>query len=1018
MGNARSSDLLRQVRTLFGAGTVTGLSDAQLLERFASRTARAAEDIHAAELAFEALVARHGPMVLGVCRRALADPEDVEDAFQATFLVLVRRAASVRATDSLGRWLYGVSRRVAAKARSRSRRDRRRTTPLQAELTASDPANDQAGLLAALDDEVSRLPAKYRAPVILCHLEGLSHAEAAARLRWPVGTVSGRLSRARGLLKDRLVRRGLAPATGSLGVLLAAGGVRAAVPKQLATVTVRAALDQVNPTLTAGAVSAAAGSLAREVLEIMLLTRQMLTAAAFLGTGLMTWAAAAVTISRLDEPQKSTRAPAPIARQATHTTAPQPVPEPDPLDTASAFPVRGRVLDPDGKPATGATVYRTNATFRHVEEPSTAVLLTRAGPDGSFRLSPADAKVALNHIAPLGFTPQIVVTAEGCGPAFVDSSVGDDWKRIRLVKDDVPIRGRLIDLQGRPVVGATIQLVGILWHPSGNLDEFLRALKTADGADHARGRGAYFASVTYRLMRYWASDEIPSMFPAAVTTTDREGRFTIKGVGRERIASLLVSGPGIETLFAFAATRDMPTVKADDTYHGAACDLVAGPGLEIVGTVRDQDTGKPLAGVTVQNTAAFGIPGRFLKTKTDAEGRYRFLGLPPRTIFGDGQDVLAVVKDGPAYLASVQHVGDAREPGPVRKDFALKRGAWAHGRVTDQPTGKPVRVGLGYHVLADNPHRNDYPSYAIRFGTPFSSDENGEFQIAVMPGRGILGARPIYSFHDRYRRAVGIDKLEVKKIGPIGQVRATRPQFIAAEYSTLVAINPKDGDNTVKVDIKLDPGRTVTGKLIGPDGEPVVGALWLGTAERFEMWSTPNTLPSADFEMHVASKGKCGLLFYHEGKQLAGAYVGEPDDGGPVTVKLERCGTLTGRLIDDGGRPRTGVLVSSDRPYDEGESRFENGSLPKKTRTDPDGRFRLSGLVPGMKYSLSVWRDDTIFAQPVKDVITHAGETKDLGDVKVGGSTSLSRDPDLSSPLGGYLPDQCPVTASNRRTDA
>src|SRR5262249_28287194 len=149
-------------------------------------------------------------------RRSLADPNDVEDAFQATFLVLVRRARSVRVTGSLGRWLYGVARRVAAKARSRSERDRARSAPLENEPVAPEASADRIGSLAALDEEVSRLPENYREPVVLCRLEGLSHAEAADRLRWPVGTVSGRLSRARDLLRDRLVRRGMAPAVALL----------------------------------------------------------------------------------------------------------------------------------------------------------------------------------------------------------------------------------------------------------------------------------------------------------------------------------------------------------------------------------------------------------------------------------------------------------------------------------------------------------------------------------------------------------------------------------------------------------------------------------------------------------------------------------------------------------------------------------------------------------------------------------------------------------------------------------
>src|SRR3954454_6099455 len=130
MASARSSGLLREVRRLFGAGVAAGLSDAQLLERFRARSAAADEAAHDAEAAFEALVARHGPMVLGVCRRALADPEDIEDAFQATFLVLVRRAGAVRVDDSLGRWLHGVARRVAAKAGARSRRARERSSPI------------------------------------------------------------------------------------------------------------------------------------------------------------------------------------------------------------------------------------------------------------------------------------------------------------------------------------------------------------------------------------------------------------------------------------------------------------------------------------------------------------------------------------------------------------------------------------------------------------------------------------------------------------------------------------------------------------------------------------------------------------------------------------------------------------------------------------------------------------------------------------------------------------------------
>jgi RNA polymerase sigma factor (sigma-70 family) len=283
MSRANSSDLLRQVRTLFGVGVVAGMSDAELLERFTTQGAAAEDATLAAEAAFAALVARHGPMVLGVCRRALTDQGDAEDAFQATFLVLVRRARSVRAGDSLGRWLYGVARRVAAKARARSVRARVRSAPLEVDPVGPESSGEQVKLLAALDEEVSRLPEKYRAPVVLCHLEGLTHAEAADRLRWPVGTVSGRLSRARDLLKDRLVRRGLAPTAGSMVAMLATEGVRAAVPESLAALTVRSATRLALGGIShAGTASASALSLLNEVLRAAVVFKLKIAAAVLL----------------------------------------------------------------------------------------------------------------------------------------------------------------------------------------------------------------------------------------------------------------------------------------------------------------------------------------------------------------------------------------------------------------------------------------------------------------------------------------------------------------------------------------------------------------------------------------------------------------------------------------------------------------------------------------------------------------------------------------------------------------
>ncbi len=182
-------------------------------------------------------------MVLGVCRRGLVDPHDVEDAFQATFLVLVRKAGSLRDAEQLGPWLFGVARKVTARARSQSLRRRAREHPVAAEarLVASEPNTIQHHeLRSILDDEINQLPAKYRAPIVLCYLEGLTHDEAASRLGCPVGTVRSRMAWARERLRIRLDRRGFAPSS-----ILAIP-----VPPALNVSTISAAAHAVSGTLS------------------------------------------------------------------------------------------------------------------------------------------------------------------------------------------------------------------------------------------------------------------------------------------------------------------------------------------------------------------------------------------------------------------------------------------------------------------------------------------------------------------------------------------------------------------------------------------------------------------------------------------------------------------------------------------------------------------------------------------------------------------------------------------------
>src|SRR5262245_43492778 len=205
MFQGKSDRVARQLEGLWTSGTLTGLSDAQLLSRFV-RTRDAA-----GELAFGELVNRHWPMVLGVCRQILRHSHDADDAFQATFLVLVRKAHAIKAEDSLAPWLYSVAFRTAHRARANASRHRPSLEePIENLEGSSSEAAYTLDLRPLLYQELSRLPPKYRAPIVLCHLEEKTHEEVARLLGWPIGTVSGRLSRGRQLLRARLERRGVA----------------------------------------------------------------------------------------------------------------------------------------------------------------------------------------------------------------------------------------------------------------------------------------------------------------------------------------------------------------------------------------------------------------------------------------------------------------------------------------------------------------------------------------------------------------------------------------------------------------------------------------------------------------------------------------------------------------------------------------------------------------------------------------------------------------------------------------
>ena len=308
MANRGTGSVIREIGAIYRGGVVSGLGDGELLARFTARV-----DETAAEAAFEAIVARHGPLVLGVCRRMLRDPDDVEDAFQATFLVLARRAGAVRVDDSLAPWLLGVARKVARRAGRRASARREAPGAAIPDVAASQDGPPEAliGLerAALVRDEVERLPARYRQPVVLCHLEGRSLRDAALELHRPIGTIKGRLARARALLRDRLARRGVDPAAPLV--------VPAVLLRRTARAGFRAALG---PAPLTASVSGPVLALTEGVVAMMAWSKVKLAGVVLLSMG-ATAVIGGVSMGRGDGPTAPTQVPD-ETRDRTPSSAP------------------------------------------------------------------------------------------------------------------------------------------------------------------------------------------------------------------------------------------------------------------------------------------------------------------------------------------------------------------------------------------------------------------------------------------------------------------------------------------------------------------------------------------------------------------------------------------------------------------------------------------------------------------------------------------------------------------------
>ncbi len=429
------------MQTLFRDGVSTGSTDAELLDRFVSR----AEDA-----AFEAIVARHGRFVLNVCGSALRNPSDLEDAFQAVFLVLAQRAGSIRGT-SIAPWLYRVSRRISHEANRRARVHARREAAAVRRSVERGKDDKDLDAVHELIKAIERLPEKYRSAVVLCELLEKTHQEAAEELGVSCHTVSARVSRARRMLKQKLIRAGVAPSSATAAWARSAS-VRDAVPTGWASLAVQTARRAMLGESCVVGISVGARSLAARFLKAAFMTRLKTVAALLIATGFTTGAVIAAISSR-----RSQEATVAFPREMQKST-----PKEEAANTPQdRFVYQGTVRRPEGEPRPGVKVLLTSLDTFTPDDPIRFSIEQKTDAAGRFRIELSRAEAEANYFSSENGRRVVLYAVEkGFGPAWARVEPEDSKRDIdlRLVRDDTLIEGRLIDLEGKAVAGGKVSV--------------------------------------------------------------------------------------------------------------------------------------------------------------------------------------------------------------------------------------------------------------------------------------------------------------------------------------------------------------------------------------------------------------------------------------------------------------------------------------------------------------------------------------------------------------------------------
>jgi hypothetical protein len=639
----------------------------------------------------------------------------------------------------------------------------------------------------------------------------------------------------------------------------------------------------------------------------------------------------------------------------------------------------GQVLDPSGKPVPGAKLFFLYYTPLELAIPERAT----TDADGKFRFNLKADELDRSYAAEPWKGGYVVARADGFGLGWEPSNKQPGQLAIHLPKDDKPLTGRIVNLEGKPIAGLTARVTEWMGPLEGkDLSGLIDDLKKRQsGYDVLRDHTMGFEGS-------WIGRDVGTLFPTS--TTDADGRFTIPGIGTDRMASIRFEGAGTESRILRVLTREAETVtvpewkndrsapdQAPMTFVGSGFTYALAPGRTVNGIVVDKATGKPIPGAKIvsDRVAGSSISGRFdFRAEADRDGKFTIHGLP----LSEGSVLRASPPAGQPYLLQLREVPTPSGTNPAPMKFELTRGVELTVTVIDPATKKPVPGNIEYFTFPDNPAYVEAKGFTVPYHGELESTA-GRFRVTIPSGPGLIAFR---ASDEKYPVAVGAEKFKDKT--DRGFIQTVPHLCHPVNFTALAGVEPKPGDQAADLKIELEGGKKISGTVVDPDGKPLTGVLARGlksAPQVFGVWEDQPLAKSTFEAVAVDPKRPRSVVFFHRDKKLAGSVRLTGEEKGPVEVKLEPWATITGRLVDADGKPMANIRLGFFMGVDDPDP-TSVGDLPdREIRTDAAGRFTVSGFAPGLRYNLAAINASRLLVQVLNGTQFKAGETKDLGDV-------------------------------------